>query len=327
MAAIIAAGIVFPGGIALAEGEIRSLEDLKLVQGQVREVVAKVMPATVSLFSTTKRGQSLSGSGVIVSEDGLILTAGHVVNGFEEVTAVFPSGKQVMATVLGSNRNHDEAMVRLQGEGPWPMVEIGDSDKVAVGNFVVSLGHAGGFDPVRTPPVRFGRILGRNALGYLVSDCTLIGGDSGGPMFNLDGELVGIHSSIGAELDSNNHRGVSDFVRDWDRLLKGEVWGRLTLNPLMNPDRPVIGFNVEGEGRGGILVGEVRPDSPAAAAGMRIGDVVSALDGKPVRSFKGLLEILGGHRPGDRVEVVFKRGNRTIRRTVTLARLEDVHDD
>lgn len=326
MAGFLAWGMVF-AGLSRAEEAVQSLEDLKNLQGQVRGVVAKVMPATVSLFSTTANGQSGSGSGVIVSADGLVLTAGHVVDGFDEVMAVFPSGKQVRAKVLGANRNRDEAMVKLEGEGPWPFVKMGDSDKVKVQDWVVSLGHAGGYDPLRTPPVRFGRILGRNPLGYLVTDCTLIGGDSGGPLFNLRGEVVGIHSSIGPELSTNNHRGVSDFVRDWDRLTEGETWGRLTLNPLMNPDRPVIGFNVEGEGRGGVLVGEVQEDSPAEMVGIRIGDVVRKLDGRRVRSFKGLLGILNAHQPGDEVTVTFLRGNREMTRKLKLARLGDVHDD
>ncbi|MDA0768361.1 MAG: trypsin-like peptidase domain-containing protein, partial [Verrucomicrobia bacterium] len=315
--------VVF-AGLAGAEGEVRTLEELKELQGGVRAVVAKVMPATVSLFATTKNGQAGSGSGVVVSKDGLVLTAGHVVDGFEEVLAIFPSGKQVRARVLGANRGRDEAMVQLEGEGPWPTVELGDSDKMKVGDFVVSLGHAGGFDPLRTPPVRFGRILGRNPLGYLVSDCTLIGGDSGGPLFDLEGRLVAIHSSIGPQLASNNHRGVSDFVRDWDRMLKGEMWGQLTLNPLDNPDRPVIGFNVEGEGRGGLLVGQVQPNSPAAMAGIHVGDVVRALDGQQLRSFKGLLQMLNDYQPGDKVQVTFVRGNREMEREIQLARLGDV---
>lgn len=312
--------------VAPAAPEVGTLDGLRQLETGVRGVVAKVMPATVSLFASAPNGFSGSGSGVVVSEDGLVLTAGHVVDGFEEVMAVFPDGRQVRARVLGANLTRDEAMVQLEGEGPWPHVPIGDSSRAEVGDFVISLGHAGGFDPVRTPPVRFGRILGRNPLGYLVTDCTLIGGDSGGPLFDLEGRLIGIHSSIGAALSSNNHRGVTDFLEDWARLKAGETWGRLTLNPLMNPERPVIGFSVEGEGRGGVLVGEVRPDSPAARAGMRIGDVVRSLDGQQVRSFKGLLKILGEHQPGDEVEVTFLRNNRKLTRTIKLARLGDVHD-
>ena len=309
--------------------EVSSREDLLSLERLVQEVVANVTPATVSLFSTAPNGASGSGSGVVVSEEGLVLTASHVVDGFDEVVAVFPSGEQVQARVLGANRNNDEAMVQLLGERatPWPTVKMGDSDAAKVGDFVIALGHAGGFDALRPPPVRFGRILGRNSFDYLVTDCTLIGGDSGGPLFDLQGRLIAIHSSIGPELSSNNHRGVSDFVRDWDALVDGKTWGTLTLNPLMNPERPVIGFAVEGEGRGGVLVGMVAPNSPAALAGLRIGDVVREVDGQRVRSFKELLTIVGRHGPGEEIEITYIRSGRARTRTLTLARLGDIWEE
>ena len=97
------------------------------------------------------------------------------------MTVVFPDGRQADAEVLGANFSKDVAMARLLAPGPWPSVELGESGALEVGDFVVSLGHAGGFDPLRTPPVRFGRVVGRNALGFLGTDCALIGGDSGGP--------------------------------------------------------------------------------------------------------------------------------------------------
>lgn len=319
-AAILAAAGL--SGSLRAEGDIKSLADLQGLEAKVRSVVAKVLPATVSLFST-RNGSS--GSGVIVTSDGVIMTAGHVIEGLDEVTVVFPDGKQEVGKVIGANRAKDAALVRLQGEGPWPMAALGDSEALEVGSFVVSLGHAGGFDPMRTPPVRFGRVVGRNQLGYLVTDCTLIGGDSGGPLFDLEGRVVGIHSSIGESLMANHHRGSSDFKKDWDRMMEGERWGRLTMNPLMNPDRPVMGFSVEGSGRGGVLVGEVAPGSPAAKAGLRPGDVVRTIEGRPIRSFNDLQRLLVDRRPGHEVTVSYLRGNRVIHRTMKLVRLADVY--
>ncbi|MCH2062799.1 MAG: S1C family serine protease [Roseibacillus sp.] len=307
----------------LAETPVQNLVQLKELQSKVEQITGKGLPATVSLFS--EKSES-SGSGVIISREGLILTAGHVVDGLEEVTVVFPDGKQARGKVLGSNRSKDAAMVKLQPEGgaEWPFVELGDSKSVKVGDFVVSLGHAGGYDALRTPPVRFGRVVALNPLGFIGTDCALIGGDSGGPLFDLEGKVIGIHSSIGASLMSNNHTGVQNFMADWARLEKGETWGRLTMNPLMNPDRPVIGFNVAGAVSGGVQLAEVYPDSPADVAGMRRGDVVVSIDGQQVRSLRELQGILSGHEPGNEVELAFTRRGESMTSKVKLARLADV---
>ncbi len=102
-----------------------------------------------------------------------------------------------------------------------------DSKNLKSGDLVIALGHAGGYDPVRTPPVRFGRVISSDASGFLNTDCTLIGGDSGGPLFDLEGNVIGIHSSIGHSLSVNNHTGIDGFKKGWDRMKKGESWGRL----------------------------------------------------------------------------------------------------
>lgn len=300
---------------------VGTLAELRALEGKVQDVVEKALPATVSLFSER---EGSSGSGVIVTREGIVLTAGHVVEGMEEVTVVFPSGKQAKAEVLGANLSKDAAMVKLRGDGPWPFVEVGESRDLVVGDFVVSLGHAGGYDPLRTPPARFGRIVGLNPLGFIGTDCTLIGGDSGGPLFDTEGRLVGIHSSIGASLMANNHTGVSNFKSDWARLEKGDTWGRLTMNPLMNPDRPVIGFNVDSSVRGGVRLSEIFPDSPAEMAGLKRGDVVLTIDGKPVRSLRNLQGILAEREAGDEIELTYTRDGQERTRTLKLARLADV---
>ena len=319
------AGFLAFSGSFLAELDaqipVESLKQLRVLEGQVMDVVEAALPATISLFS--EKSES-SGSGVIISREGLILTAGHVVEGLEEITVVFPDGKQARADVLGANLSKDSAMAKLQNPGPWPFVEMGDSKSVGVGDFVVALGHAGGYDPLRTPPVRFGRVVGINPLGFIGTDCTLIGGDSGGPLFDMEGKLIGIHSSIGASLMSNNHTGVNNFKADWVRLEKGDTWGKLTMNPLKNPDRPVIGFDVSGAVLGGVRLGKVFADSPAAVAGMRTGDVLKAIDGKSVSSLRELQGILAEREPGDEVELTFSHRGEPRTRKLKLARLADV---
>jgi serine protease Do len=198
------------------------------LESRIEAVSQQVMPATVALISQ-KSGSS--GSGVITTADGLILTAAHVVQGATELEVVFSDGKQVTGKVLGANFSKDIAMVQITTPGPWPCAEMGDSKSLTAGDWVLALGHSAGFDAARTPPVRFGRVISRGPGYFLTTDCTLIGGDSGGPLFDLDGKIIGINSSIGVSLTNNNHAGIDGFKQDWDRIKGGEAWGKLSIDP------------------------------------------------------------------------------------------------
>ena len=302
---------------------LRSLDDLRRVEAQVQGVVEKALPATVSIFSS-KVGSY--GSGVVVSEAGLVLTAGHVVQGLEKVTVVFPGGEEVTGTVLGSNLARDAAMVRIDEKGPWPFAPIARKNS-AIGDLVVSLGHAGGYDAVRSPPVRFGRVRARDRKGFIASDCTLIGGDSGGPLFNLAGEVVGIHSNIAKELSQNQHTGIENFRLEWDLLLEqGNERGVLIVNPMLDPERPVIGVlpSPDREGQRGVVIEEVRGESPAELAGLRAGDVVISINDFRIRNRKALYAAVLDHRAGDEIEIGLLRKGRSLNKTLRLARLEDV---
>lgn len=301
-----------------AADSVRSLEDITRLEAKVQAVSRKTMPATVALLS--EKTQS-SGSGVITTADGLILTAAHVVQGAEELNVVFPDGKQVRGKVLGANYSRDIAMVKITDKGPWPHAEIGASKPLVAGDWVVALGHSAGFDAARTPPVRFGRVVSKGPGNFLTTDCTLIGGDSGGPLFDLDGKIIGINSSIGMSLTNNNHAGVDGFKDDWDRMLSGEAWGELSMNhPFANPEMPVLGINM-GERRGvkGVPVAGVVPRSPSAAAGVRTGDIILSLDGSEIPDASKLLQVLAKRQPGDTVKLGVKRDRKELVINVVLA--------
>lgn len=320
MAVFMASGSVI-AQTAVAE-QARGLAELKDLEGRIKAVVRKVEPATVSLASNSTGAW---GSGVVVSNDGLILTAAHVVEGAKRVTVIFPNGDEAPGKVLGANRTKDVGMVQITKPGKYAYAELGDSDALKVTDQVIAMGHAGGFDPLRTPPVRFGRVVSKNISGFVTTDCTLIGGDSGGPLFDMEGGVVGINSSIGFDLKANNHAGISGLVADWERLKKGDTWGNLGANPLANPDSPVMGFEIGGEADGGVLVDGVLNGGPAKEAGIRVNDVIRAINGTRVTSVRTMLVELNKYRPGQEVKVRVKRGDDALEIPLTLMKRGDFY--
>ncbi len=296
---------------------LRDLKDLVQLQSKVEAVVKQTMPATVALISE-KTGAA--GSGVITTAEGLVLTAAHVVQGADEMLVIFPNGEQVRGKVLGANYSKDIAMLQIVDKGRWPFAGMGSSKSLTAGDWVVALGHSAGFDAARTPPVRFGRVVSRGPGNFFTTDCTLIGGDSGGPIFDLEGKIIGINSSIGVSLTNNNHAGINGFKEDWDRILAGEAWGKLSMNPFANPEMPVLGIGM-GEPRGmkGVPVASVVPESPSAAAGVRVGDVIESLDGSPVPDASKLLQVLAKRRPGDKVKLGLSREHKSLEVEVVLS--------
>lgn len=311
--------------LAQASEPVRDLADLAKLESKVEAVSKKVMPATVALLSE-KTGSS--GSGVITTADGLVLTAAHVVQGAEELVVVFPDGEQVPGKVLGANYSKDIAMVQIQGKGPWPFAEKGASKPLVAGDWVIALGHSAGFDAGRTPPVRFGRVVSKGPGNFLTTDCTLIGGDSGGPLFDLSGKIVGINSSIGVSLTNNNHAGIDGFKEDWDRIKAGEAWGRLTMNAFANPEKPVLGI-VMGRptGGAGVPIEGVVSKSPSAAAGVRAGDVIKTLDGSTVPDARRLDQMLAKRQAGDKVKLGILRDRKELRVDVVLARRDAIFEE
>ncbi|MGA0854184.1 MAG: S1C family serine protease [Luteolibacter sp.] len=311
--------------LAVATGSLCAAEpDLAALEAKVKSVAQQTLPATVALVSEDTKS---SGSGVIVSAEGLILTAAHVIQGAKEMFVVFPDGKQITGKVLGANHSKDIAMVKTEDKGPFPFVNLGESKPLRAGDWLVALGHSTGFDAARTPPVRFGRVISEGPGNFLTTDCTLIGGDSGGPLFDLEGKLVGIHSSIGIDRENNNHAGIDGFKADWKSLLDGNTWGALTLNPFANPEMPVLGIAMGMQPKlKGVMVEDIVQGSPAAAAGLKIGDMIIGLDGSKINDGGELLQMLAKREAGDRVELELLRDDKTLNTTVKLMRRNEIFE-
>jgi serine protease Do len=296
-----------------------TVQQMKEMEGKVKELVARNMPAVVSLIGQRTSG---AGSGVVVSADGLILTAAHVTRGNEEMIVVFPDGRETKCKVLGANYERDIGLAKITTPGSYPFATMGDSDKLATTTIVVGLGHPGGYNVRRTPPVRIGRISMTNMGGFLVSDCTLISGDSGGPLFDLDGKVVGIHSSISESLSFNRDAPVSAAKKDWDQLLAGKRWGKMQgMEADRGPRRTgkaVLGVVVEKESADGAVITEVQPQSPLEKAGLKVGDVILRLGGDEIKTGDALVAKVAKCRPGDKLDVVYRRDGLENKAEVTL---------
>lgn len=282
----------------------KSLSELRQLQAKVQEVYRKVLPAVVGV-----RIGSSAGSGVVISEDGHVLTAGHVSGQPQtDCEVIFPDGKVAKGRTLGSNKQIDSGMLKITDEGKWPHVSMGDSTNLVKGQWVLSLGHPGGFMPGRTPVLRVGRIQNVTE-NIIVTDCPLVGGDSGGPLFDLEGKVIGIHSRIGPSIAFNVHVPIKTYQETWERLVAGETWGGSSFgNSNRNPPRD-IDLGVRYELVGGVLkVAEVRPGSIAEKAGLRPRDLIVSLDGKAVANADDIRDILSKKRRGESLTIEVDRG-------------------
>ena len=271
-------------------------KDLDAIQAMLTKALPKAREATVCI----QLGEG-SGSGVIVSEDGLVLTAAHVAGGTgKPLDVVLDDGRKLKAETLGLDASVDCAMVRILDKGSYPHVEVDREHSAKLGDWVFSLGHSGGYDKERGSVARIGRIV-RVADSTIQSDCTLIGGDSGGPLFDLRGRLIGIHSRVGANLQQNMHVPMKEFIRCWDAMLKGE-WvaeGEFAKKP--EKGKGFLGFASETAPDGGLRVVKVGRESPAEKGGIKAGDMISKLNGKPLKTREELQEMMKELCAGDKV--------------------------
>jgi len=197
----------------------KDVSELRALEGRVQAVVEKVLPATVGVQIGPARG-----SGVIVSRDGYVMTAGHVVGKpGQNVTFVLADGKTVKGKTLGLFKNADAGLMKIEDKGEWPYVEKGHSTDLKPGQWCVAVGHPLGYQKGRPPVVRVGRVL-RARDTAIQTDCPLVGGDSGGPLFDLEGRVIGINSRIGGAMNMNFHVSVDVYHDVWDRLAKGDAW-------------------------------------------------------------------------------------------------------
>ncbi len=277
-------------------------KDVDFIQAALTKALPQARAATVCI----EVGEG-SGTGVIVNAEGLVLTAAHVSSAVgKKVTVVMEDGTKHQAETLGLVADTDAAMIRITDKGDWPHVEIDRDSSVRLGDWVFALGHSGGFDKERGSVVRLGRIV-RMANSTYQSDCTLIGGDSGGPLFDLTGRLVAIHSRVGQQLQVNMHVPMSEYVKHWDGMLKSEFIGEGPFAKKPVKGNGFLGLATEARDGGGLRVTKVGSKSPAETAGVKEGDVLLKLNGNALTTREQLQNLLKEMSAGDELKLEIER--------------------
>jgi len=288
-----------------------NLDQLESMQTHVKALADTVLKTTVGI-----QVGAAQGSGVLISRDGYILTAAHV-SGRSGRTArvLLTDGSILPARTLGLNRALDAGLMKIISDDweslDWPYAEMGDAETAKLGQWVLALGHPGGYQADRKPVVRFGRVIHRFD-DVVTTDCTLIGGDSGGPLFSMDGKVVGIHSRIGQELIHNVHVPISAYHAGWDRMVAEEDWGQL-------PGSPYIGVRGSSDSEQAI-VEEIVKGGPADRAGIQVKDVITKFGDSVIRNFDSLVASVGIHRPGERIKVTIERDGQEMELTLRIGR-------
>lgn len=254
------------------------------------------------------------GSGFIVEADGLVVTNHHVIAEARSVQVRLSDGRSFEAKVVGSDPATDLALLRLEGAEGLPVVVLGKSEALEVGDWVVAMGNPMGLDHSATVGIVSGK--GRGSLGlyrdsyidFLQTDADIAPGSSGGPLFNLRGEVVGINTAVGASLQPGFAIPIDQAKRIVEQLRDGGevVRGWLGAGNQLGAKGP------------GAAIGSVYEGTPAARAGLRPGDVIEALDDAPVADFEDLRARVGDRRPGEAVKLRVRRDGSTIELSATL---------
>jgi len=270
-----------------------------------------------------------TGSGVIISQDGYILTNNHVAGNADLMKVTLADGREFKARRVGTDPETDLAVIKIDAEN-LPYAKLGDSDKLEQGEWVVALGSPFGLQKTMTAGIvsATGRALQGTYDNYIQTDASINPGNSGGPLVNMSGDVIGINTmivtrsggseGIGFSIPSNMaHKIYAELIRN------GKVTrGYLGVN--LKPVTPAVARSVGYHGTEGALVDDVTENTPAASAGLQSGDVITEFDGKPVASRQQLVQMVAETAVGKSVPVKYVRDGRVHTTAIKLGERPDL---
>lgn len=276
-----------------------------------------------------RRSQS-AGSGFVIDASGIVVTNNHVIGDANEITVVFGDGLRLKAEVIGKDAKVDLALLRVKHDKPLPFVRFGDSDKMRIGDPVMAIGNPFGLGG----SVSSGIVSARNRDiqqgpydTYIQTDAAINKGNSGGPLFNMAGEVIGINTAIlsptggsvgiGFAVPSALAINIVDQLREFGETRRG--WLGVRIQNVDEATAEALGL---GTARGALVAG-IDDKGPAKPAGLEIGDVIVKFDGKDVKDSRDLPRIVAATPVGKDVPVLVMRKGKEVAKTVKLGRLED----
>jgi serine protease Do len=276
-----------------------------------------------------RRASSL-GSGFVIDPSGLVVTNNHVINEAEEITVVFNDGARLKAEVVGRDTKTDIALLRIKPDKPLNYVKFGDSDRLRLGEWVIAIGNPfslGGSVSAGIVSARNRDIQSGPYDNYIQTDAAINRGNSGGPLFNLEGEVIGVNTAIispsggsigiGFAVPSKVVTSVIDQLREFKEVRRG--WLGVRIQQVTDDIAESLGLK---QARGALIAG-VDDKGPAKPAGIEAGDIVIRFDGRDIKEMRDLPRIVADTPVGKEVEVVIIRKGKEEKKSVKLGRLED----
>ncbi len=276
-----------------------------------------------------RRVQSL-GSGFVIDAEGIVVTNNHVIEGADEISVIFNDGTKLVATLIGADDKTDIAVLKVEPETPLVAVPFGDSDHLRVGDWVMAIGNPFGLGGTVTLGIVSARNRNIDAGPYdnfIQTDASINRGNSGGPLFNMDGEVVGINTAIisptggsigiGFAVPSVTAMNVIDQLQRFGETRRG--WLGVRIQNITETMAEGLGLDAAA----GALVAGVTVDGPAEAAGLVAGDIILTFDGQAIDDADALPRIVADKPIGAAVQVTVLRGDERMDFDVTLGRLED----
>ena len=264
------------------------------------------------------------GSGFLVSSDGIVLTNAHVVDGAKEVTVKLSNHREYKAKVLGADRSSDIAVLKIDARD-LPTVQLGDSNQLNVGDYVLAIGEPFGLEETATAGIvsAKGRSLpGDGYVPFIQTDAAVNPGNSGGPLFDANGNVVGINAQI--YTNSGGYEGVSFAipinlaVQIKDQIVKTGKVAHARLGVEVQTLDQSLADSFKMKSPNGALVAKIEPDSAAARSGLKVGDVILAFNGNPIGDAGQLSARVGTATPGDKASLEVWREGKSVTLNVTI---------